>query len=38
MVESNKVNAKLLNSQLNKLKSTVKNKQGTHKCCTVRGR
>ena len=29
MVECNTVNAKLLNSQLNKLKSTVKNKQGT---------
>ena len=29
MVEYNTVNAKLLNSQLNKLKSVVKNKQGT---------
>ena len=29
MVEYNTVNAKLLDSQLNKLKSTVKNKQGT---------
>ena len=38
MVDSNKVNAKLLNSELNKLKSTVKKNQGTHKCCTMRGR
>ena len=29
MVEYNTVNAKLSDSQLNKLKSTVKNKQGT---------
>ena len=29
MVEYNKVNAKLPNSQLNQLKSAVKNKQGT---------
>ena len=29
MVEYNTVNAKLSNSQLNKLKSAVKNKQGT---------
>ena len=29
MVEYNTVNAKLLNSQLNKLKTAVKNKQGT---------
>ena len=29
MLEYNTVNAKLLNSQLNKLKSAVKNKQGT---------
>ena len=29
MIEYNTVNVKLLNSQLNKLKSTVKNKQGT---------
>ena len=29
MVECNTVNAKLSNSQLNKLKITVKNKQGT---------
>ena len=29
MVEYNTVNAKLSNSQLNKLKGTVKNKQGT---------
>ena len=30
MVEYNTVNAKLSNSQLNKLKSTVKSKQGTN--------
>ena len=29
MVEYNKINAKVSDSQLNKLKSTVKNKQGT---------
>ena len=29
MVEYNTINAKLSNSQLNKLKSSVKNKQGT---------
>ena len=29
MVEYNTVNAKLSNSQLNKLKTSVKNKQGT---------
>ena len=29
MVEYNTINAKLSDSQLNKLKSTVKNKQGT---------
>ena len=29
MVEYNTINAKLLNSQLNKLKTAVKNKQGT---------
>ena len=29
MVEYNRVNVKLSNSQLNKLKSAVKNKQGT---------
>ena len=29
MVEYNKINAKLSDSQLNKLKSAVKNKQGT---------
>ena len=29
MVNCNTVNVKLLNSQLNKLKSAVKNKQGT---------
>ena len=28
MVEYNKINAKLLDSQLNKLKSAVKNKEG----------
>ena len=36
MVEYNTVNAKLSNSQLNKLKSAVKNKQGTTLRVTLR--